>query len=367
MERISNTIKIGGFSHVRPVQIGGNFPVVVQTMWKDRLSMQDINDSLVKRIDGLGAIGCGLLRFAVPDIQAAEALGRLAEMVSMPLVADIHFDYKIALRGMDFPIAKIRINPGNIGSKEKTTAVLEKAAAGNISIRIGVNAGSLPQDLRKRVEEGMDTAQALALAAERELAVFEEFGFRDCVISMKASGIADTIKANCILSQKTAFPLHLGVTEAGPLTAGVARNTAALVNLLAQGIGDTIRVSLSDTVENEVIAGREIIRAASQLAEGNVKLKSTGVNIISCPRCGRHAFNTHGFLSRWMPKLYALDKSITVAVMGCEVNGPVEAKDADLGITGAGDKVLIFRNGKIIKIINAAYADKVFEEELQSI
>jgi (E)-4-hydroxy-3-methylbut-2-enyl-diphosphate synthase len=336
-------------------------------MWKDRLSMQDINDSLVKRIDALGAMGCGLLRFAVPDIQAAETLGRLAQMVSMPLVADIHFDYKIALRCMDFPIAKIRINPGNIGSKEKTAAVLEKAASGNIPIRIGVNAGSFPQDLRKRVEEGMDTAHALAQAAQRELAVFEEFGFRDCVISMKASGIADTIKANCIISQKTAFPLHLGVTEAGPLTAGVARNTAAIVNLLAQGIGDTIRVSLSDTVENEVIAGREIIRAASQLAEGNVKLKSSGVNIISCPRCGRHAFDTHGFLSRWTPRLYALNKDITVAVMGCEVNGPVEAKDADLGITGAGDKVLIFRNGKIIKTIDAACADKVFEEELQSI
>jgi (E)-4-hydroxy-3-methylbut-2-enyl-diphosphate synthase len=371
MERISNTVKIGGFSHVRPVQIGGNFPVVVQTMWKDRLSLSDINDSLVKRIDGLTAMGCGLLRFAVPDIQAAEALGRLAQMVSMPLAADIHFDYKIALRCMDFPIAKIRINPGNIGSKDKTAAVLEKAASGNIPIRIGVNAGSLPQDLRKRVEEGMDTAQALAQAAQRELAVFEEFGFSACVISMKASGIADTIKANCILSQKTAFPLHLGVTEAGPLTAGVARNTAALVNLLAQGIGDTIRVSLSDTVENEVIAGREIIRAAAQiatqLAQGNVRLKSSGVNIISCPRCGRHAFDTHGFLSRWMTRLYALDRDITVAVMGCEVNGPTEAKDADLGITGAGDKVLIFRNGKIIKTTDAAYADKVFEEELQSI
>jgi len=352
---------------VRPVQIGGNFPVVVQTMWKDPLSMQDINDSLIKRIDALGAMGCGLLRFAVPDIQAAEALGSLSGMVSMPLVADIHFDYKIALRCMDFPIAKIRINPGNIGSKEKTAAVLEKAAAGNIPIRIGVNAGSLPQDLRKRVEEGMDTAQALAQAAERELAVFDEFGFYACVVSMKASGIADTIKANRIFSQTSAFPLHLGVTEAGPLTAGVARNTAALVALLVQGIGDTIRVSLSDTVENEVIAGREIIRAAAQIAEGNERLKSTGVNIVSCPRCGRHGFDTHRFLSRWMPKLYAMDRNITVAVMGCEVNGPSEAKDADLGITGAGDKVLIFRNGKIIKTIDAAFADKAFEEELQSI
>jgi (E)-4-hydroxy-3-methylbut-2-enyl-diphosphate synthase len=367
MERISNTIKIGGFSHVRPVQMGGGFPVVIQTMWKDRLSLQDIDDALIKRIDALCAMGCGLLRFAVPDIQSAEALGRLAEMVSMPLAADIHFDYKIALRCMDFPVAKIRINPGNIGSKEKTAAVLEKAAAGNIPIRIGVNAGSLPQDLRKRVEEGMDTALALAQAAERELAVFEEFGFCACVVSMKASGIADTIKANRILSQRTAVPLHLGVTEAGPLTAGVARNTAALVTLLAEGIGDTIRVSLSDTVENEVIAGREIIRAAGELAEENAKLKGGGVNIVSCPRCGRHGFDTHGFMNRWMTRLYSMDRDITVAVMGCEVNGPTEAKDADLGITGAGDKVLIFRNGKIVKTINAADADKAFEEELQSI
>jgi (E)-4-hydroxy-3-methylbut-2-enyl-diphosphate synthase len=374
MERISNTIKAGGFSHVRPVQIGGGFPVVIQTMWKDRLSLPDINDNLVKRIDVLGAMGCGLLRFAVPDIQSAEAVGRLAEMVCMPLSADIHFDYKIALRCMDFPIAKIRINPGNIGSREKTAAVLEKAAAGNIPIRIGVNAGSLPQDLRKRVEEGMDTAEALVQAAERELAVFEDFGFCAYVVSMKASGIADTIKANRILSERTAAPLHLGVTEAGPLTAGVARNTAALVPLLAEGIGDTIRVSLSDTVENEVIAGREIIRAASELAAGNVRLKRAGVNIISCPRCGRHGFDTLGFTSRWMPKLYALDRDITVAVMGCEVNGPTEAKDADLGITGAGNKVLIFRNGKIIKTIDTAVgadadacADKAFEEELQNI
>ncbi|MDR2941011.1 MAG: flavodoxin-dependent (E)-4-hydroxy-3-methylbut-2-enyl-diphosphate synthase [Treponema sp.] len=367
MERISNTVKIGGFSRIRPVQIGGNSPVVIQTMWKDRLSLQDIDDNLVKRIEALGAMGCGLLRFAVPDIQSAEAVGSLAGMVSMPLVADIHFDYKIALRCMDFPIAKIRINPGNIGSKEKTAEVLKKAADRNIPIRIGVNAGSLPQDLRKRVEEGMDAAMALVQSAERELEVFEEFGFCACVVSMKASGIADTIKANRILSQRTAFPLHLGVTEAGPLTAGVARNTTALVTLLAQGIGDTIRVSLSDTVENEVIAGREIIRAAAELAEENVKLKSAGVNIISCPRCGRHGFDTHGFLNRWMTRLYSLNRDITVAVMGCEVNGPVEAKDADLGITGAGDKVLIFRNGKIVKTIGAQNADKAFEEELKNI
>jgi (E)-4-hydroxy-3-methylbut-2-enyl-diphosphate synthase len=370
---MSKIIKIGSFSHVRPVYVGGNHPVVIQSMWKERLAFSNLETS-AQRIEVLGTMGCGVLRFAVPDIQAAEILGRLAEMVTMPLVADIHFDYKIALRCMDFPIAKIRINPGNIGSKEKVKAVLEKAAAGNIPIRIGVNAGSLPLDIQRRVEEGLsdssgtvkfDTAEALAEAALREIAVFEEFGFDNYLVSMKASKIADNIKANRFFSQKSDAPLHIGVTEAGPLTAGVARSTAALVTLLAEGIGDTIRVSLSDSVENEIIAGREIVRAAGELAAGNERLKAEGVNIISCPRCGRYGFDTHGFTSRWMSRLYALDKGITVAVMGCEVNGPVEAKHADIGITGAGNKVLIFKHGKVIKTITADQADTVFEEELK--
>ena len=364
--RISKTVKIGGFSAIRAVEIGGGSPVVIQTMWKDSLSLDGLQGAAA-RIDALGAMGCGLLRFAVPDIQTAEAVGRLSEMVSMPLVADIHFDYKIALRCLDFPIAKIRINPGNIGGKEKTRAVLEKAASGNIAIRIGVNAGSLPQDLRERVEEGMDTASALVQAAQREISIFEEFGFTGFLVSMKASGIADTIKANRILAQETCAPLHLGVTEAGPLTAGVARSTAALLTLLTEGIGDTIRVSLSDTMESEVIAAREILRAAGELSPDNARLKSAGVKIVSCPRCGRHGFDTHGFTNRWMAKLYALDRDITVAVMGCEVNGPSEAKHADLGITGAGEKVLIFKHGKVIKTVSPLEADKVFEEELKKI
>ena len=364
--RVSKVVKIGGFSHVRPVEIGGGFPVVIQTMWKDRLSPSDLDDAAL-RIEALGSMGCGLLRFAVPDIQSAETVGRLSEMVSMPIVADIHFDYKIALRCMDFPVAKIRINPGNIGGKDKVFAVLEKAAAGNIPIRIGVNAGSLPQDLRGSLDEGMDAAEALVQAAQREMAFFEEFGFTGYLVSMKASGIADTIKANRILGKRTDAPLHVGVTEAGPLTAGVARNTAALLTLLTEGIGDTIRVSLSDTMENEVIAGREIIAAAAELAPENARLKKRGVRIVSCPRCGRHSFDSCGFTTRWTRKLYALDKDITVAVMGCEVNGPGEAKHADLGITGAGDKVLIFKRDKVIRTIDAREADTVFEEELEKL
>jgi (E)-4-hydroxy-3-methylbut-2-enyl-diphosphate synthase len=194
---------------------------------------------------------------------------------------------------------------------------------------------------------------------------------------MKASGIADTIKANRILAEKTDIPLHIGVTEAGPLIAGVARSSAALAMLLAEGIGDTIRVSLSDSMENEVIAAREICGAATELAciSGNSKaaarLQRGGVKVISCPRCGRHGFDTHGFCNRWLPKLYAwspsepLSKDLTVAIMGCEVNGPEEARHADLGITGSGDKVLIFRRGVVVRTVLAAEADEAFEHELE--
>jgi (E)-4-hydroxy-3-methylbut-2-enyl-diphosphate synthase len=367
--RTSKVIKIGGFAGVRQVTIGGNSPVIIQSMWKDRLFSSDFEENtLINRIKTLESMGCALLRFAVPDIESAELLGRLAGTVSMPLVADIHFDHKIALRCMDFPVAKIRINPGNIGGRDKTRAVLEKAAGKNIPIRIGVNAGSLPQDIREQAENGkITTAQALVLAAEREMAVFKEFGFDNYLVSMKATGIADTIEATGILSQRTDAPLHIGVTEAGHLTAGVAASTAALVPLLTEGIGDTIRVSLSDTVESEIIACREIIRAASELAPDSDRLKAGGVKIVSCPRCGRHGFDTHAFTNRWLFRLYGLEKDITVAVMGCEVNGPSEAKHADLGITGAGDKILIFRHGRIIKTITAAEADKVFEEELSKL
>jgi len=364
MKQGKNTkvVKIGGFSHVLPVYIGGENRIVIQTMWKDRLSPADLNDA-AQRIESLQAMGCSLLRFAVPDIESAEVLGRLAEMVKMPLVADIHFDYKIALHCMNFPIAKIRINPGNIGSREKVQMVLKKAAVRNIPLRIGVNAGSLPLDLRRA---DLPLAEALVQAAQREMAIFDEFGFTDYLVSMKASGIADTISANIILSDRSEVPLHVGVTEAGPLTAGVARSTAALLQLLSEGIGDTIRVSLSDTMENEVIAGREILAAAAQLSD-YPRAGRQGVNIISCPRCGRYGFDTHGFTNRWMPKLYAMDKEITVAVMGCEVNGPIEAKHADLGITGAGDKVLIFKYGEVIKTITPKEADEVFGEELDKL
>ena len=366
MSHLSKVITIGGFDHVEAVSIGGGLAPVIQTMWKDRLTFSDLEGepgrALAARILKLKQMGCGLLRFAVPDILSAELVGRLSLMVSMPLVADIHFDYKTALRCLDFPIAKIRINPGNIGSRDKVEAVLSKAAAASRPIRIGVNAGSLPQDLQLRVDEAsLEKAEALVLAAERELSLFNESGFKDVVVSMKASSVADTIRANRLFAERSDVPLHVGVTEAGPLIAGVVRNAAALLVLLGEGIGDTLRVSLSDSMENEVIAGREILNAAR---DKGGKSGALGVRIVSCPRCGRSSFDTHGFTGRWQGRLYAMDKNITVAVMGCAVNGPGEARHADIGITGAGDKALIFRHGVVVRTIDAADADAAFEEEL---
>jgi (E)-4-hydroxy-3-methylbut-2-enyl-diphosphate synthase len=342
----SRGVKIGS-----GLLVGGGAPVSIQTMWKDVLDPGRLPEA-VERIENLGLLGCSLLRFAVPDLPAAESLGRLAGMTAMPLVADIHFDWRIALRCLDFPIAKIRVNPGNIGARWKVEEVLAKAKDKGVPIRIGVNAGSLPEDLR----ENPDRAAAVVEAAERELAVFDECGFSAVIVSMKVSSIAETIAANRLFASRHEQPLHLGVTEAGPLIAGIVKNTAALVPLLAEGIGDTIRVSLSDSMENEIIAGREILAAAGRGGEG--------IEIVSCPRCARAGFDTHAFASRWAPRLYVLRKKATIAFMGCVVNGPGEARHADLGVTGAGDRVIIFRKGEIARTIAAEDADTVFEEEL---
>jgi (E)-4-hydroxy-3-methylbut-2-enyl-diphosphate synthase len=337
-------------------------------MWKETLDPAALREGrdgeppeAVRRIGELQELGCALLRFAVPDLAAAEILGELASRVSLPLSADIHFDYRIALRCLDFPIGKIRINPGNIGGPDRVEKVLDKAASRGVPIRIGLNAGSLPRDLVAAVDRGeRDRPEALVEAAERELALFREFGFSNVVISLKASSVAETIRANRRLADRTDAPLHIGVTEAGPLVAGVVRNTAALYTLLGEGIGDTIRVSLSDTMENEIIAGREILNTLDQSRDQNEKRAV----LISCPRCGRNSFDTHDFTRRWASRLYSLKKDITIAVMGCAVNGPGEARHADLGITGAGNRVLIFRQGRVVRTVDAARADAAFEEEL---
>jgi (E)-4-hydroxy-3-methylbut-2-enyl-diphosphate synthase len=348
---IPRAVKVG------KVILGGDWPVSVQTMWKDPVPTPSSAafGATLERIVGLEALGCDILRFAVRDIADAEALGELAAQSVLPLVADIHFDWRIALRCMDFPIAKIRINPGNIGERWKVAEVVAKAKDKSVPIRIGVNAGSLPKDLR----DLEDRVGAIVEAAEREAAVFDELGFTDVVVSMKASDVDTTVEVNRRFASRHDIPLHLGVTEAGPLIAGVAKNTAAMVPLLREGIGSTIRVSLSDSPESEVLAGREILGCAGKARQG--------ISIVSCPRCGRATFDTHAFTARWAKRLYSRKTDATVAVMGCVVNGPGEARHADLGISGAGDKVVIFRHGEIVRTLLPEEADTVFEEELEKL
>jgi (E)-4-hydroxy-3-methylbut-2-enyl-diphosphate synthase len=333
-------------------------------MWKEPLDPALLSggaelSACIDRIEKLAAIGCRLLRFAVPDLESAERVGALAARTPMPLVADIHFDYKIALRVLDFPLAKIRINPGNIGSPEKTARVLDKCAEKKVPIRIGLNAGSLPRDLQEsRRRDELSAAEALFRAAERELAIFDRHGFYDVVVSMKASSVRETIEVNELFAARYDLPLHIGVTEAGPLIAGVARSSAALFSLLSRGIGATLRVSLSDTMENEIIAAKEILLAADRIA---------GVRIISCPRCGRYGFDTHAFVQRWQDACMKIQKNLTVAIMGCAVNGPGEAREADLGITGTGNKIIIFKRGKLVKTVDKAEADEAFATELAAL
>lgn len=339
--------------------MGGDWPVSIQTMWKEPLPrFTGIGDknlrSILAEIQRLKDLGCDVLRFAVPDEAAAEALGALAAESPLPLVADIHFDWRLALRCMDYPVHKIRINPGNIGAAWKVAEVLAKAKDKGVALRIGVNAGSLPKDM-----EGMETAAACVAAAEREIEAFEKNGFSNYVVSIKLSDPIEAERANRLFASRFDCPLHLGVTEAGPLIAGVAKNTAALVPLLREGIGATLRVSLSDSMDSEIIAAREIIACAG-IGRG-------GARIVSCPRCGRASFDTHAFLSRWADRLYALKTPLSVAVMGCVVNGPGEAKQADIGITGAGDYVLIFLKGEIARKVAPAEADAAFAEELEKL
>jgi len=360
-------ISVGGAGCTRILLIGGDAPVSLQTMWKSPLSGADLQD-VARELASLEQLGCDVVRFAVPDMESADALVRLASITPMPLVADIHFDHRLALRCLDGTVAKIRINPGNIGSTDKVRAVVDKARDRNAAIRIGVNSGSLPRDLQDRIDKNIragsdpvaERSAALAEAAEREVAVFEELSFDRVLVSMKASTVAETVRCNEVFARKFAVPLHIGVTEAGPLIGGVVKSTLAFSTLLAEGIGSTVRVSLSDTMENEVIAGREIL--------GECGKRKGGVRIVSCPRCGRNGFDVHGFVSRWQTELLSLNRDITVAVMGCVVNGPGEGKHADIGITGAGDSVLIFRHGETVRTISVAdgfaAADAAFREEL---
>lgn len=369
-------VSIGGKGMTRRVTIGGDSPLSIQTMWKSPLTGLNI-DEAARKLSSLESLGCDIVRFAVPDMESAAVLVALASRTTMPLVADIHFDWRLALACMDGNVAKIRINPGNIGSADRVKAVVDKARSTGTALRIGVNSGSLPKDLQERVDESRQCAalgasfdecvtvrsQALAEAASREASLFADLAFRDVIVSMKASSVAETVRCNEIFAREHDIPLHIGVTEAGPLIAGVVKSALAFSSLLSRNIGSTVRVSLSDTMENEVIAAREILSECGR--------RTGGVRIVSCPRCGRNGFDVHSFVERWQGELMSMKKDITVAVMGCVVNGPGEGKHADIGITGAGDRVIIFAHGETVRTIDASLGidaiDSAFGEELSKL
>lgn len=360
---MTKKVFLGGKGITKRISIGGDSPISLQTMWKE--SIVDIPENpqklekILKQITELEMLGCDIIRFAVPDFESAKSLCIIAERTKMPLVADIHFDYKLALECLKGNIAAIRINPGNIGSVENTKKVVDACRDNGVAIRIGINSGSLPQDLQKSIAEGkISRAKGLCETAVREAEVFENLNFNQYVVSMKSSDVKETIECNEFYAKKYQNPLHLGVTEAGPLIGGIVKSSIAFYVLLNEGIGDTIRVSLSSSLENEVISGLNILKECGK--------RPGGVNLVSCPRCGRLGFDVHSFVDRWQNKLLSLNKNITVAVMGCVVNGPGEGKHADLGIAGTKDKVIIFKKGKIIHTIDAKDADKVFEEEINS-
>lgn len=340
---------------VHPVWVGklclaSGFPIYVQTMWKGPLPPDE--EKLFKESKRLEGAGCQILRFAVQKTDEAELLGRLQQRLSLPLVADIHFDYRLALAAITAGVAKVRINPGNIGSPPKVAEVLKAAKDHNTAVRIGVNAGSLPRSLRN----AKDQVAAMLKAAEAELELLEKYSFKQAVFSFKSSSVAVTIAVNRAFRSCYDYPLHLGLTEAGPLLPGVVKNTAALFTLLSEGIGETIRVSLTDDPFAEIATAYAILQALG--------FEVARVNLISCPTCSRTVFPVPEFYKRIQTQLSQLNRELVIAIMGCPVNGPGEASHADLGISGTKNEVIIFKHGQIIRRELMENAEKAFLEEL---
>ncbi len=318
---------------VGDVPIGGGAPVSIQSMLNTRTT--DVEGSLAQ-LRALKTAGCQIARLAVPDARAAEGFREIAQASPLPLVADIHFDYKLAIAAALGGAAKIRINPGNIGGTDRVRAVVEVCREKKIPIRIGVNGGSLDKRLLEKY--GHPTAEALVESAFSHLELLEKEGFYDACVSMKSSTVPTMVKAAQLFRQQCDYPLHIGVTETGPVRMGLIKSAMGIGALLLSGIGDTLRVSLTADPVEEVYAAKEILRAAG--------LRRDGVNIISCPTCGRTKIDLISLVNRVDEALKDCRKPITVAVMGCVVNGPGEAREADIGVAGGDDCGLIFLKGE---------------------
>ena len=321
--------------HVGPLAIGGGAPVSIQSM--TNTPTHDVEATL-SQIRALAAAGCDIVRVAVPDEAAARAIGALKAGSPVPLVADIHFDYRLALIAAEQGIDKIRINPGNVGGADRVEAVANACRERGIPIRIGVNGGSLERDLLARY--GGPTPEAMVESALGHAALLERYGFEDICISLKASSVPVTMAAYRLMAQQYDYPLHLGVTEAGTPELGVLKAAAGIGGLLALGVGDTLRVSLTADPVEEVLAARQILKA--------IGLRREGPELIACPTCGRTQIGLIPMARQVEELLKGVDKPITVAVMGCIVNGPGEARHADVGIAGGRGEGVLFRKGEIV-------------------
>ena len=327
---MTKRIMVGG------IPIGGGSPVVIQSMLNTKTT--DVEGSL-EQIRKLQAAGCQIARLAVPNREAAEGFAQICQRSPLPLVADIHFDYKLAIAAAEGGAAKIRINPGNIGGEDRVKAVVDVCKERHIPIRIGVNGGSL--DKRLLAKYGHPTAEALVESAFQHIALLEQQDFTDICVSMKSSSVPTMVAAARLFREKCDYPIHIGVTETGPVRMGLMKSAMGIGALLLDGIGDTIRVSLTDDPIEEVYAAKDILKAAG--------LRKEGVNIISCPTCGRTKIDLISLVNQVDEALKDCQKPITVAVMGCVVNGPGEAREADIGIAGGDGCGMLFEKGQQIE------------------
>lgn len=340
--------------HVGSVPIGGGHPVAVQSM--TNTDTRDI-ETTIRQIHALQDAGCEIIRIAIPDMEAAQAVGPIKKAVSIPVIADIHFDWRLAVAAIDEGADGIRINPGNIGGTEKLAKVVAKAKERDIPIRIGVNSGSLEKHIR--LKHGGPTPEALVESALLNLETILNMGHEQIKISIKSSDCLNTIKAYRLLAQRTDFPLHLGVTEAGGLIAGTVKSSIAIGSLLMDGIGDTFRVSLTRDPLDEIQVAYEILRATG--------LRHRGPEIISCPTCGRCEIDLFSIAEEVEKRARLLTTPIKIAVMGCVVNGPGEAREADIGLAGGKGVGIIFKGEKILKKVNASQLLEVFWKEVEKI
>ena len=346
--RVSRAVRVGNAT------VGGGAPILVQSMLNTRA--HDIEGS-VEQARRLQAAGCDILRAAVPDMEAVRLIAALKESVGMPIVADIHFDYRLALEAVAAGVDKVRINHGNIGDEARVREVANACRAASVPIRIGVNGGSLEKEILKK--HGHPTAEAMRDSALYHASLLEKYDFEDIIISIKSSNVPEMVQACRLTAAACDYPLHIGVTEAGTSYGGLIKSSAGIGALLLEGIGDTIRVSLTADPVEEITAGIELLRC--------IGLRQGGIRFVSCPTCGRTAVDLIGVASEVERRLQGVQKDITVAVMGCVVNGPGEAREADIGMAGGAGKFVIFRRGEVVRTVDESVAVDELIREIENL